>query len=390
MRNQNRTIMRKKGFLLWLAALFATSLACSLASGQSGVPSTSGADSSAAGQGAPGTQTGSALATEPGVPSGQTGATEALSASFPLPPDTTIDPESVSEDHPGRSSFVLRSTAALDGLVDFYEASLQAQGWTHRYTDANTIGGVTQFWKKGNSYLSLQFGYDPVGALVTIKYQTVAADALGALPADLTIPDKAELTNALDTTWDFLVDQDYAAVIAFYTKAAASWAQCPGFGQMAGEGDDGGGSRFPPEASPMPAPTPDSRPAKELCGVLPSQNQVELYIVPHGEATLLHVYVTSLNASDSGLPAELPIYPGATIQSADPGVVTFQAGASLEAVKAFYQEQLTAAGWTSDGQPFESEGVSMMNWGKGSGSVMITVTALEANDCLVMIAYEGS
>jgi len=112
--------------------------------------------------------------------------------------------------------------------------------------------------------------------------------------------------------------------------------------------------------------------------------------MPHGDATLLHVYVTSLNASDSGLPEDIPIYPGATIQSAEPGSVTFMAGAGLEKVKAFYQEKLTAAGWTLDGQPIEAEGTVMMNWKKGSQTVMISITAIGANDCLVMIANEGS
>jgi hypothetical protein len=177
-------------------------------------------------------------------------------------------------------------------------------------------------------------------------------------------------------------------VIAFYTKASADWAPCSGYGGE-GEGDDGG-ANVPPGTTPMPSPTRDPRPAKSYCWVLPSQNQVELYIRPHGDATLLHVYVTSLNVSDSGLPEEIPIYPGATIQSSEPGSVTFQAGAGLEAVKKFYEEKLTAAGWTPEGQPIESEGVALMNWKKGNQSVMIMITALGANDCLVMIAYEES
>lgn len=387
MRSCHQTLMGKKILLLLLVGLVAASLACSLVGGRSAAPSTPVASSSAPDQGAPIPLAGSPITPGPGVPSGQTGATEALSASLPLPPETSIDPESVSEDDPGRGSFALRSTAALDGVVGFYEATLPAQGWTHRYTDANTIGGVTQFWKKGNSYLSLQFGYDSVGAVVRIKYQSVAAEALGALPADLAIPDEAELTNSRNTTWDFFVDQDHAAVVAFYTQASAGWAPCSGVSAGEGEGDDGG-PRFPPGATPMPTPTRDSRPAKDLCGVLPSQNQVELYIVPHGEATLLHVYITSLNASDSGLPAELPIYPGATIRSVDPGMVMFQAGAGSDAVKGFYEENLTAAGWTPEGQPTESEGLVI--WKKGNESVMIVITALGADDCQVMIMYEGA
>jgi hypothetical protein len=90
------------------------------------------------------------------------------------------------------------------------------------------------------------------------------------------------------------------------------------------------------------------------------------------------------------LPADIPIYPGATIQSSEPGSVTFMAGASFEAVKAFYEEKLTTAGWTVDGQPIEAEGAIIMNWKKGNQTIMISITAIGANDCLVMIAYEGS
>ena len=386
MNPQTRTFLTKNAFILWITALFIFSMACSLSAGESDAPSsgkstaqsTASLKSTTAAHGAEGAQKESGEAP-----------VEALSKSLPLPPGAEIDPESISEADPGRGSFTLRSNAPIDGLVDFYKTALPVQGWNSRYTDANEFGGVTQFWKKESTYLSLQFGYETAGAVVKIKYQTVAADALEKLPADFPVPDKAELTNAMDTTWDFYVDQEHAAVIAFYAKASADWGPCSGYGSE-GEGDDGGGPNFPPGVTPMPSPTRDSRPAKSYCWVLPSQNQVELYIRPHGDATLLHVYVTSLNPSDSGLPEDIPIYPGATIQSAEPGSVTFMAGAGLEAVKAFYQEKLTAAGWALDGKPVESEGSILMNWKKGDQSVMIMITAMGADDCLVMIAYEES
>ncbi len=386
MNPQTRTIPKKNAFIFWIMALFIFSLACSLTAGQSDAPSAgkstaqsaSSSKSTATAHGAEGAQTESGKAPA-----------EALSKSFPIPQGAEIDPESISEADPGRGSFTLRSNIPLSKLVDFYATALTDQGWISRYTDPNEFGGVTQFWKKEEVYLSLQFGYDAAGAVAKIKYQTVAADAMQNLPADFPVPDKSELTNASDTTWDFYVDQEHAAVIAFYAKASADWAPCSGYGNE-GEGDDGGGPNFPPGVTPMPSPTRDSRPAKSYCWVLPSQNQVELYIRPHGDATLLHVYVTSLNPSDSGLPADIPIYPGAAIQSAEPGMVTFQAGANLEKVKAFYEQKLTAAGWALDGKPVESEGSIIMNWKKGSQSVMIMITAIGADDCLVMIAYEES
>jgi len=385
MSTPNRTVKNRNVFIIWIIALFVLSLACSLTAGQSDTPPSGRSDAQS-------TSAAKSTATVHEAASAQTesveASAEALSKSFPLPAGAEIDPETVAEDDPGGGAFTLRFTAPISELVDFYAHALPTQGWILRYADANTIGGVTQFWKKENVYLSLQFGYDAAGAVVKVKYQTVAADALKKLPADFPIPAKAELTNALDTSWDFFIDQEYAAVTAFYTKASSDWSPCSNYGQ--GEGDDGGGSKFPPGATPMPSPTRDSRPAKSYCWVLPSQNQVELYILPHGAATLLHVYVTSLNPSDSGLPADIPVYPGAAIQSAEPGMVTFQAGASLEMVKAFYEEKLTAAGWALDGLPIEAEGTIIMNWKKGNQSVMISITALGASNCIVMIAYEES
>jgi hypothetical protein len=386
---QNQTMIKQKAFLFWFIVLLAASLACSLVSGSSAMPRTSVATRRGA-QNATATKTihGTTNAkTEAG--STETGPQEALSESFPLPADTTIDPESVSENNPAYGSFKLRSTAALSALVDFYQTTLPTQGWTYRYTDANTIGGVTQFWKKDNLYLSMQFGYDNTGALVKINYQRVAADALDKLPKDFPIPDKAELTDASDASWHFYIDQDYAAVIAFYTKASAPWASCSGPGSQ-GSGDDGGGQTFPPGVHPMPSPTRDSRPLLSYCWVLPSQNQVKLTVWPHGDAVLLYVGVKDMNPSDAGLPADVPIYPGATIESVSEGMVTFQAGASLETVKNYYKEKLTAAGWALDGQPTESQGAIMMNWKKGDQKVMITITTSGADDCRVMIIYEKS
>jgi hypothetical protein len=386
MRKQDRTVKKHNVFLISLTTLFAVSLACSLFTGPSAVPPESSTNPTSNSP-IPPTSIGSSTATINGVPSNQTGSTEAFSKFFPIPTDTEIDPENVNEGDPDRGSFTLRSTAALDGLVDFYKTTLPTEGWTYRYTDANDLGGVTQFWKKDNSYISLQFGYDKNEVVVEITYNRIAADALEKLPEDFPVPDKAELTNALDTSWDFYIDQDFGTVTAFYTKASAGWAPCSG--GSSGEGDDGGGRKFPPGVTPMPSPTRDSRPAESYCGVLPSQHQVDLYIRPHGDSTLMHVYLTSLNVSEAGLAADIPIYPGATIQSVKPGNVTFQTGTSLETVKNFYVEKLTAAGWTR-GDFFESAEISQVTWKKGNQSITISITSMGANDCLVTIEVEGS
>lgn len=375
MRTQNRPMIKLNTYRIGVIALLAGSLACSLGTSLSATPSNSVAPSY--------------VMTEE-VPSTQTNPEEVLSKSFPLPVDTTIDPKTISENDPASGLFTLRSTAGLSTLVDFYTTTLPNQAWTYRYTDANYLGGVTQFWKKDNLYLSLQFGYDNEGVVVKIRYDRLAADALGKLPKDFPIPGKAELTNTSTTTWDFTVNQDYAAVVAFYAKASSGWVQGTGFGYSQGDcGGDCGGPTYPPGASPMPFPTQDSRQVESYSWILPSQNQVDLSITPHGAGALLHISVTSLNASDSGLPAGISIYPGAKIQNATSGMVTFQAGASQDTVKKYYEDQLTAAGWTSNGQPFVSAGTILENWNMGNQTISITLSAVGANDCLVMIVVGG-
>jgi hypothetical protein len=98
----------------------------------------------------------------------------------------------------------------------------------------------------------------------------------------------------------------------------------------------------------------------------------------------MHVYLTSLNVSEAGLPADVPIYPGAVIQSVKPGTVDFQANTSSETVKNFYMEKLTAAGWTP-GDFFESAGASMKDWKKGNQSISVSIIPIGENKCLVTI-----
>jgi hypothetical protein len=388
MKNKRNQIMKKRPeFLLSMIAIVVMIMACSLGSSKSvntpTEPTTPPASYSDASPSIAET------APENGeAPQDQEATGGSLSESFPLPEDTTIKADSINEADPDQGSFALDSTAALSDLVDFYQSKLPGQGWTYRYTDANTLGGVTQFWKYLDKYVSLQFGYDQNSEKVRVEYDRVAPDATLHLPEGFPLPENAEITNAGDTSWDFYVDQDYSALNSFYTQASSGWSKCSGFsGSAAAEGDNGG-PQFPQGVTPMPAPTPDSRPWKNYCWVLPDKNQVDLTIAPHGDATLLFVDVTSLNASDSGLPPEFQVYPGATVQNASPGMVMFQANASLDKVGAFYQDSLIAAGWTSNGEPFSSGGATVINWQKGNQTVIITISDMGNDTSLVLIMVQ--
>jgi hypothetical protein len=389
MRIKNRALIKKLSLLIGLIALFSSVLACGLEGGKTSNPSAAEPTPPPAySKEAP-----SVAETVPEVgeePQDQVGSSGGISDSFPLPEGTAINPDSINEDDPNRGSFELDTTIRLSDLVDFYQLMLPDQGWNYRYTDANTQGGVTQYWKYIDKYVSVQFGYDQDEEVVRVDYVRVGPEAVVRFPANFPLPENAEFTRAGDTSWNLYVAQDYAAVNSFYAKASSGWSKCSGFisGAMEGEcGGDCGGPNFPQGVTPMPAPTRDARPWKDYCWVLPDKNQVELTIAPHGDATLLFVDVTSLNASDADLPEGIQVYPGATIQNASPGMVMFQANASLEKVKAFYQDSLKAAGWSSNGEPVSSGKAVLMNWQKDNQTVMITISDMgnDTSQVLIMI-----
>ena len=55
---------------------------------------------------------------------------------------------------------------------------------------------------------------------------------------------------------------------------------------------------------------------------------------------------TPTQPANGGLPGDIPIYPGAQfVGNPSPGQATFQAPASQEMVKSFYQQQMPQNGW---------------------------------------------
>jgi hypothetical protein len=333
--------------------------------------------------------------TSGGEQGSETVSTEVLSSTFPIASETEFDPDSDVTDDPEGGSFRLISTATLSNLIHFYETTLPNLGWTLRYTDANYVGGVSQYWQYGDLYVTLQFGYGENLAQIRVVYSRIGKNALASFPALLPIAEKAELTDFNGASWDFFVGQDYSVLNSFYLNASKTWSNCSGyFGgnpDASCGGDDCGGAstlHLPPGAIPMPAPTQDSRVWKTYCWVLPDQNQVELTIAPHGDDSLLFINVTSLNPSTANLPAGIAIYPGATIQSSEPNTVIFNAPDDWKAVKTFYEQSLTTAGWTSSGPLVETEGSVLMNWQKGSQTVLLSIAGMGGNTCMVIITIE--
>ncbi|RPI32598.1 MAG: hypothetical protein EHM70_08545 [Chloroflexota bacterium] len=314
-----------------------------------------------------------------------------LVETFPLAPDSEMDPESIYDGEDDREGyFTINSTAGMSSLIQFYETELPRLGWILRYNESNYTGGAVQYWKRENTYLMLDFGYNESTLVIYGSYNHVDPQALEELPGGLPVPDDAELIYASDTSWYFYVSQDYTTVINFYTQRLQTmgWQESAGYGSFGGEGDGDGGSgdNFPPGAIPMPTPTYDPRQSEYHTYVMPDSNEVTIEIDPHRSATILRISLTLKRAADAGLPEDVPLYEGAEVQMVDSGTVIYQVNASVETVKAFYEEQLSDAGWTPDGAPIEASGTMLQGWKKGDQEIMITLSALSEDTTMVVIA----
>ncbi len=307
-----------------------------------------------------------------------------LMKSFPIPPNSKMVSSSADSGEPGAAtgSFVISSAADIPAVESFYATELPKQGWTLRYTDPNTSCGVTQYWKNDAVYLTLAFRYETPALTINGQYRRVDAQSIKKYLPDFPLPETTELVDSSATSWEYYILQSSQAVEAFYQQQLSSpeWtlngipepvqASC---GEVDPEGCEGGGSGCPAGVNPMPSPTLDSRQAITLLYTLPDKNEVQLEIVPHGSATILFVDVTLKGIESSGLPKDLPVYPGAVVLIVAPGTVEYQVEASLEAVKQFYEKEMRAAGWSPDGNAFENPGSYMQNWMKADQKVGLTI-----------------
>jgi len=325
----------------------------------------------------------------PSNPPGNSSHPEAdIQKSFPVDPGSRMTTPDTSNPVDTSGSFIIQSQSSMAALVKYYDTQLPRQGWILRYTDANFTGGVTQYWKKDNIYLSVNIGFDQGMLNIHCQYERVEAQLAQKLPKGFPLPSQFEMVQASDSSWEFYIPQDYSAVTNFYKGQMASlnWKQNPGNGAggQGGCGDPGcGGSpTFP--AGAMPTATIDYRNENDLSYTMPDGNVVELTITPHTDGTILDVNLTLNNVASAGLPQDVPIYPGATAQIITPGSAEFQVNADLKTIEDYYNQQLPSAGWTPSGSPMEVPGSYMQDWIKGSQNITITLVTSNANTMLMI------
>ena len=272
-------------------------------------------------------------ATQPPLSGGnaQSGSLADFQGTFPLPPDSKITSPDLTPSNDPSGGFTIQSQSGMAAVVKYYAETLPAQGWTSRYTDANFIGGVTQYWKKDNIYLSLNFGFDQGQLTIHCQYDRLEAQPAQKLPKGFPLPAQSEMVLAQPTSWEFYVPQDYVAVTKFYNQQMASmnWKPVPvagGGGEGSCGGNDcGGNSTFP--AGALPTATIDPRQSNQLSFTMPDGNEIDLTIRPHQNGTILNVDLTLKSVDSAGLPQDVPVYPGAVVQIINPGMAEFQINA---------------------------------------------------------------
>ncbi len=332
----------------------------------------------------------SPTATQPPLSAGNgtNGSKPDIQGTFPLPPESKITSPDSSDPSDPSGSFTIQSQSTPDTVVKFYANTLPTQGWSLRYTDANFTGGATQYWKKANIYLTVQIGFEENQLTIQCQYELVEAQAAQKLPKDFPLPTQFEIVSASDSSWEFYIPQDYTAVTNFYNQQmnALNWKALPPLGAGAvgscGGTDCGGSSSLP--AGALPTATIDARQSNQLSFTMADGNEIDLTIDPHQDGTILSVDLTFKNVASAGLPQDVPIYPGATAQLIAPGTAEFQTNADMKTLEDYYNQQLSAAGWSPDGSPMEASGTYLQNWTKGSQKITITLGVSDSNTMLMI------
>jgi hypothetical protein len=324
----------------------------------------------------------------PSNPPGNSSHPEAdIQKSFPVDLGSRMTTPDTSNPVDTSGSFIIQSQSSMAALVKYYDTQLPRQGWILRYTDANFTGGVTQYWKKDNLFLSMDFSFGVGQVTIHCQYDRVETRFAQKLPKDFPLPGQAEMVKAEVTSWEFTIPQDYTGVTNWYTQklSALNWKEAPTPEPMLGScggTDCGENTTFP--AGAMPTATMDPRPANDLSFSMPDGNSIELTITPHQNGTILDVVLNLKNILSADLPQDVPIYPGALVQIITPGSAEFQISADMPTIENYYNQQLTAAGWTVDGTPIQASGNYLQNWKKGSQAISITLVPSGANNALVI------
>lgn len=360
--------MNRKNLIIFFGAILFLIGACGLPS--KAIPTITQPPTSQGSQPQPETATATTLPVETATSGTQTD----VQKTFPIAPNSQFASPDTHDPSDPSGSFTIQSQSTINTVVKYYADELPTQGWNLRYTDANIKGGVTQYWKNDNIYLSLDFGFDEGQLTIEGQYDRVESKYAQKLPTDFPLPEQAEMVEAEESSWQFYIPQDYTDVTNFYIQKLSSmnWKLAPTPEPMeggCGGTDCGGNNSFPTDA--MPTATFDFRNSNDLSFTMPDGNVLELNIAPHQNGTIMYVDLTLKNIKSAGLPKDLPIYPCAVVQLITPGSAGFLVSTDMSTVENYYIDQMKAAGWTPNGTSYEDSNSFMEEWTKGDQTISI-------------------
>ena len=110
---------------------------------------------------------------------------------------------------------------------------------------------------------------------------------------------------------------------------------------------------------------------------------------PGAGATATPGILPTVEKSESGLPKDVPLYPGATdLSSPTPEMVQFQTNDEPDQIDQWYQEQMPLQNWSSLSIT-DQQGTIIQVWTKDNRVVTVTIVP-QGNKTIVMIGFSGS
>ena len=124
--------------------------------------------------------------------------------------------------------------------------------------------------------------------------------------------------------------------------------------------------------------------------VIYNPNEQSAAITPPPEATSTPSGPQpTIDPSKSGLPTDIPLYPGATNLQKMPGTqgIAFDAPDLPDQVAAFYRQEMVAAGWNLINEAKSGTSIIQM-WQKASRMVSITISTKDAKTIVMIITIK--
>ena len=103
--------------------------------------------------------------------------------------------------------------------------------------------------------------------------------------------------------------------------------------------------------------------------VVPTEGALEM---PSGTPTP----AATIDPAESGLPVDIPLYPGATDLSKMNDFVMFYASDAPDVVARYYKEQMTAKGWNLNDEVIQTD-VTMQTWEKSGNITSVTLVVID-------------